>query len=249
MRSRKQNKRRRKAAERAEAYQDRVTQRLQDKVLGPGLRQQMDVRQPLRSLSVSKLAKMDELDQAAWKKSVAATLDLLPEGYVPVVDNTAIGIDAVTHVNSFQKKVSVRYDPDLDPPDWDQDQEEEDGDERIGRLTQTFTHELAVHGNRDGIEPEDEHVRMYDPTTRDRYLAATHDAFNQLDNEAQQVAFAREWAYDLSNQIAAGPARRRAAAAIWRDEQERDMLAAAERPERHAWTKKNNVRAGGYTAA
>jgi Domain of unknown function (DUF4157) len=132
---------------------------------------------------------LDPWDIEAWSNSVAATRHLLPSDHPPMVRaKPGHGISANTSVTGG--RIRVDYDPEDDElaprrtrvthgSDEDEDDDAPDFlsnrevDQRTGTLTQTFTHELAAHGNTLGADPEDEHASMHDPKKRGTYLGAT----------------------------------------------------------------------------
>jgi hypothetical protein len=233
-------KREAKKREKAIAYQEKMQQRGRDKMLGRSVREQLDLRDPLRSeqhkaAADRHLENMDEWDRAAWSKSVDATASMLPESYVPTVREMAGGgaMAANTSFNDPSREVRIAYDP--DDATW------RNKDRRIGRLASTFTHELAVHGkNLHGPDADEEHDAMHSPEERDTYLAASRRTFNRLDNAPQQKAFANAWQQDQMNQLAwadqPGKQEKRPRRQ-WVRERRNSMVDAIERPERHSWTK------------
>ena len=191
-------------------------------------------------------ATMDDWDNEAWDNSVTATRPLLPGTHAPVVnDRPGLGISANTAV--LRNQIAVTYDPEDDELPNVQEDDERDYlsnkqiEQRIGTLTQTFTHELAVHGNTHGLGADDEHNAMHDPTTRGRYLIGSRAAFNRLKNAEQKRSFAQAWYSDMNDQIdeyeemstSKADVRERRA---WALDQRKQMLAAAKNPTKRSWT-------------
>ncbi|MBI3705254.1 MAG: hypothetical protein HY244_15765 [Rhizobiales bacterium] len=148
--------------------------------------------------AAAQISTIQDPDENAWAKSVAATQSVIPLGYQPRKKGVVMdeGIEANT---SFAKKnINVTYNT-----------EAASGkrNKRIGRLASTFTHELAVHGKnppqRDVESPdeEEEHSAMYDPATRAEYRDLSLATHNSLENVEQKKAYARSWLDDMNFQI------------------------------------------------
>lgn len=172
----------------------------------------------------------DQIDMQAWENALVATEPYLSEDVTrdkfAVKGMKKYGIPASTAVSKV-RGITVTYDISDDelPPipsdeeyanyleflasasadgaESDEDMEElvEDIDTRIGALTSTFVHEIIVHGNYAGLDPDDEHDSMHAPELRDRYLAASMSAVALLRNDTQKEAFADAWEQDLNDQL------------------------------------------------
>ena len=187
-------------------------------------------------------------DSTAWRISVEASRPELAGG-VPITitaapdELRAMELEADTDIH--HGAISVRYDPGIHT--------RRDMDRRIGRFTQTFTHELAVHGISFGgagdKEADLEHREMHGPATREPYLRASRRAFNRLQNSDQQQAFVNAWFDDVNNQIAwdqvyneeTGRITRlnehsKATRRAWALERRNSMIDAITRPDDHDWT-------------
>ena len=138
-------------------------------------------------------------DEIAWKVAKGTTHGSLPTTELELNPNSAslqnMGLEADTRFSTSNGlKIIVRYDETV-PSERHQ--------RRVGRLAQTFTHELYVHG-RHGIardDPDQDHLEMHDPATRDAYLAITKQALGRLQNRAQERAFLDAWKQDMRFQI------------------------------------------------
>jgi hypothetical protein len=144
------------------------------------------------------ISRIQDADDIAWTKSVAATQSLIPVGYQPVKMGRDLGEGMDANTSFRGKNINVTY---------DRQSASSKRNERIGQLASTFTHELAVHGknppqrDKESPEPEEEHNAMHDPATREEYLnvsLATHDS---LENVKQKKAYARSWLKDMNFQI------------------------------------------------
>ncbi|HKV10204.1 MAG TPA: hypothetical protein VJ725_18830 [Thermoanaerobaculia bacterium] len=173
-------------------------------------------------------------DDAAWETSLAATEDLLPKDYAAVKQanlHDEDGPEALTSFSQKGKQIRVGYNPDVPSSN---------RNKRIGRLAQTFTHELAVHGKNAGDKDADEeHGEMHDPDTRGEYLSASHRTFNRLENASQKKTFAQSWHADMNNQIAwdeDATNKEKGLRRVWALERRNSMLDAIRKPEKHAWT-------------
>jgi hypothetical protein len=229
-------RRKKKSKEKAVAYREKLEQRQMDSLVGSGVREQLNVANPLRSDAarnedMEKLSNMDDPDRKAWAKSLSANMHLLPEGYVPTLTEApGQGYSGLTSFNDHKKEVQVRYDP--------KELEEGDTHKRIGGLAATFTHELALHGPNLHGDVDEEHEGMYSPGRRDQYLVAVHRTFCTLDNDDQKRAFASEWRVDVFNHInwddalSAGEKRQRR---DWANQEYHKMLDAVERPTKYDW--------------
>lgn len=144
------------------------------------------------------ISPIQDPDENAWAKSVAATQPVIPVGYQPAKKGVVMdeGMDANT---SFAKNnINVTYNT-----------EAASGkrNKRIGQLANTFTHELAVHGKNppqrdvEGPDEEEEHSAMHHPATRNEYRDLSLAAHDSLENFEQKKAYARSWLYDMNFQI------------------------------------------------
>lgn len=140
---------------------------------------------------------MELPDQIAWQIALLAAQPTLPEGYNIVPKKFRIGDGAaLTAINGKLRKITVMYDPfDSDLPDLTKP------DDRIGVLTATFVHELSLHANTLGLDPEVEHNRMFDPEYRHIYLDACLWAIRLLSGRTQQQAFIGEWEKDINKRL------------------------------------------------
>ncbi len=139
---------------------------------------------------------IEDPDDNAWAASVAATQPLIgPTGYKPVKIGRQLGgdMDANTSFSDRAREIRVTY---------DEDAADARRDRRIGQLSSTFTHELAVHGSTLGrVDPDEEHSGMHAPDTRRTYLDASHATIDSLENDSQKKAYAKAWHADMMNQI------------------------------------------------
>jgi hypothetical protein len=141
-----------------------------------------------------------DADTVAWEMAKTTTGPHLPAKSVVEVEAASrvlqnMGLEADTRfVGPKGRKIVVRYDEQLPALKHNR---------RVGHLAQTFTHELYVHGGPGPVrdDPDQDHLDMHDPATRDAYLVITKDALAALHNKAQERAFLEAWKRDMHFQI------------------------------------------------
>lgn len=178
--------------------QHKLNQRSEKKRAAQSARDRADAKDAqARKLQNGNLYSGLDEDETAWDIAKAATQAELPQDLVPKLkaDSSSLqnmGLEADTRFS--KTNILVRYDEEA-PTDQHH--------RRIGRLAQTFTHELYVHG-RHGLgrdDPDQDHDEMHDPATRDEYLDITKQALARLQHRAQQRAFLHAWKLDMLFQI------------------------------------------------
>ncbi len=120
-------------------------------------------------------------------------------------------------------------------------------DRRIGKLAQTFSHEMFVHARRDLTAhsqdvptdtADNDHRRMHSAMHRDSFLQASRGTFNALENSTQKQAFAESFSKDVINELSGlGLSKHeKTERKQWARARRDSMIDAITNPQDHDWT-------------
>ena len=184
--------------------------------------------------------KLKSSHRSAIRKAREGLGDVLPVGFnkLSIRINKKTKSYAYTRESSVPGRMVIKFNP--------KKHKSRDENRRIGKLTQTISHEMYVHARNDltllsqsqpTLKAKVEHNRMHDPLHRQGFLDMSRRTFDQLENNTQKRAFAESWFRDMKNEIGSSglPKDQRRERKTWALERQNSMVHAIDHRGEHNW--------------